>query len=204
MANQVIPDGYLKNAKGDLVNIKNIKPVDLLRDELVKRIIENSKPIASALKAFKENSFAEIQAFIEQSISEYGTSYKGKKGNVQLVSFDGRFKLEKAVQDRITFDERLLAAKELIDTCLTEWSQGANHNLTTVVKNAFQVDKAGNIRVASILSLRRYEIRDSRWQQAMQAIGDAIQVVESKSYIRLYERDDNGAYHQIPLDIASI
>lgn len=204
MNNQAIPEGYLKNAKGDLVRLENIKQVDLLRDELVKQIVAKSKPIASSLKSFKDNTFAEIDAFIEQSINEYGTTFKGKKGNIQLLSFDGKYKVEKAVQDRIAFDERLQAAKLLVDECLTEWSEGANDNLAIIVKDAFQVDKKGNIRVGSILSLRRYEIDDERWKRAMQAISDAVQVLDSKTYIRLYERDDKGVYRLIPLDIASL
>lgn len=199
-----IPEGFLQNAKGDLVKVENIKQVDLLRDELVKQIVAKAEPLAKNLKTFKDNTFSEINAFIEQSINEYGTTFKGKKGNIQLLTFDGKFKVEKAVQDRIAFDERLQAAKLLVDECLTEWSEGANTNLTIIVKDAFQVDKKGNTRVGSILSLRRYEISDERWKRAMQAISDAVQVLDSKTYIRLYERDDNGVYRLIPLDIASV
>lgn len=199
-----IPEGFLQNAKGDLVKVENIKQVDLLRDELVKQIVAKAEPLAKNLKTFKDNTFSEINAFIEQSINEYGTTFKGKKGNIQLLTVDGKFKVEKAVQDRIAFDERLQAAKLLVDECLTEWSEGANTNLTIIVKDAFQVDKKGNIRVGSILSLRRYEISDERWKRAMQAISDAVQVLDSKTYIRLYERDDNGVYRLIPLDIASV
>lgn len=56
-----------------------------------------------------------------------------------------------------------------------------------------------------MLSLRRLEIEDERWQRAMTAIGEAVQVVGSKSYIRVYERiGESDQYAPIPLDIASI
>jgi hypothetical protein len=38
----------------------------------------------------------------------------------------------------------------------------------------------------------------------MQAIGDAVQVVGSKSYVRFHRRDANGQYQAISLDIAGV
>ncbi|MBJ2645055.1 DUF3164 family protein, partial [Salmonella enterica subsp. enterica serovar Typhimurium] len=68
---------------------------------------------------------------------------------------------------------------------------------------AFDTDKEGNINTGRVLALRRLEIDDDRWQQAMQAIGEAVQVVGSRSYIRVYERvGDSDEYRPIALDIA--
>ncbi|MCY1558712.1 hypothetical protein D9M68_956700 [compost metagenome] len=56
-----------------------------------------------------------------------------------------------------------------------------------------------------MLALRRLQIGDERWQRAMQAIGEACQVVGSKSYIRVYERvGDTDQYKPISLDIAAV
>ncbi len=71
------------------------------------------------------------------------------------------------------------------------------------------MDKEGNLSTNRILGLRRVEINDERWLKAMDAISDSLQVINSKSYIRLYERNDNdsgnnGKYEPVPLDIASI
>ena len=50
-----------------------------------------------------------------------------------------------------------------------------------------------------------FEEIDERWQRAMQAIGDACQVVGSKSYIRVYQRvGDTDQYEPISLDIAGV
>ena len=40
--------------------------------------------------------------------------------------------------------------------------------------------------------LRRHKIEDDRWQRAMQAIGDSLQILDSKAYVRVYERDAHG------------
>ena len=97
-----------------------------------------------------------------------------------------------------------MAAKALIDECITDWSAGSRPEIQVLVNNAFQVDKAGNINTGRVLGLRRLNISDDRWLAAMKAIGEAVQVIGSKSYVRVYERiDDTDQYSPIPLDIAS-
>ena len=44
-----------------------------------------------------------------------------------------------------------------------------------------------------------------RWQRAMDAIGDACQVVGSKIYLRFYERvGESEHYRPVTLDIAGV
>ena len=73
-----------------------------------------------------------------------------------------------------------------------------------MVTDAFQVDKSGKINTARVLGLRCLEIHDPDWQKAMQAITESIQISGSKQYLRFYERDEQGKYHQIPLDVAAL
>ncbi|WP_146208560.1 DUF3164 family protein, partial [Haemophilus influenzae] len=68
---------------------------------------------------------------------------------------------------------------------------------------AFNVDKEGNLNTSRILGLRRVDIQDERWQNAMQAISESVQVVSSKAYVRLYERvGESDQYVPIALDVA--
>lgn len=201
-----VPDGFRMDAKGRLVPESQIKPVDQLRDELVLSIIDRACELRDMLRDFKGDVFSEIQGFVETSAQEYDVQLGGKKGNVTLVSFDGRYKIQRAIQERITFDERLMAAKGLIDECLTEWTADARPELAMIVQDAFRVDQAGNIRTGEVLGLRRrFNISDPRWLKAMDAISDAVQVTGSKSYIRIYERvGSTDQYQPISLDIAGV
>ena len=69
---------------------------------------------------------------------------------------------------------------------------------------AFQVDKEGRINTARILGLRRLEIKDERWQRAMRAIGESLRVRGSSSYVRLYERGEQGKMRAVTLDFAAL
>jgi hypothetical protein len=200
-----IPAGFRQNGQGHLIPESLIKPIDIERDRLVRHLVDRASELRAELADYKVVAFGDIKAFIEMSFEEYGAKVGGKKGNVTLLSFDGRYKIQLAVQESIALDERLQAARALIDECLRDWTTGARPEIVTLVNDAFRTDTKGDIRTARVLALRRLEITDERWQRAMQAIGEACQVVGSKSYIRIYERvGDTDQYQPISLDIAGV
>ncbi|MBN3068179.1 DUF3164 family protein [Pectobacterium brasiliense] len=199
------PEGYWVDAKGVLTPEHLIKPIDTARDALVAELIGRALAVNKALAEFKLSGFADIAAFVALSGDEYGVNLGGKKGNVTLYSYDGRYKIQRAMQDRIDFDERLQAAKALIDECLADWVEGARPEVHAIINRAFQSEKSGEVNTGAVLALRRLEIADERWNRAMDAIGEAVQVVGSRSYIRVYERiGDSDQYQPISLDIAGV
>lgn len=199
-----IPAGYREDAHGRLVPEANIKPIDLLRDSLVRELCETARKRNAELRELRLRMFAEIQAFAQLSAETYGAQIGGKKGNLTLTTFDGRLKIVRAISNQLVFDERLQAAKHLIDACLNEWSQDARPELRTIITDAFNVDQEGNINTARVLQLRRMDIKDERWLRAMEAISDSLRVSVSKSYIRIYERrGESDEYDQLNLDLSA-
>lgn len=200
-----IPDGYKMNAKGNLVAVGNIKPLDSVRDQTVMDMVKKARQMQQSLLAFKNDLMSQVEAFLDVSYLEYGVKRGGTKGNVSLVSFDGTRKVQLAVGERISFDERLQVAKDLINECLKDWTAHSNDNIKTLINQAFEVDKEGNISTARVLALRRLEMNDERWDRAMTAISDSVTVADSKNYLRFYERKDSSAkWIAIPLDIAAL
>ncbi|WP_340614828.1 DUF3164 family protein [Xenorhabdus thailandensis] len=203
--NQIAPEGYWIDAKGVLTPVEIIKEIDFERDHLVGEIVRHAISVNEALNELKLRAFGDIQAFIDLSAEKYGAVKGGKKGNVTLYSYDGRYKVQRAMQDRIAFDERLQAAKILIDECLADWTEGAKPEIQTLINQAFITDKEGDINTGRVLALRRLGIDDERWVQAMMAIGEALQIVGSKSYLRVYERvGSTDQFRPIALDIAGV
>lgn len=198
------PDQYMINEKGYLIPLDKVKPLDKLRDENVREMIRIGQALHAEMRLAKARIFQIFNDFIDLSAQEYGVELGGKKGNTTLYSFDGSLKVQIAVSDNIRFDERLQIAKQLIDECIHDWSEGSNHNIRALINQAFQVDKEGRISTSRVLGLRRLDIHDDKWLRAMQAIGDSIQITDSKEYIRLYQRDADGKYQQIALDFSNV
>lgn len=199
-----VPAGYMKDAHGRLVPVQMVKPADLMRDALVQELVGAAQLLSADLSSFKSHVFMMVSKFAAASAAQYGVTLGGKKGNITLFSFDGRFKVQVATADNIVFDERLQAAKALIDECIEEWSTGSRPEIKVLVQDAFQTDREGRLNTGRVLGLRRLDIQDERWKRAMQAIGESVQVVGTKAYARFYVRiGDTDRYEPITLDIAA-
>lgn len=196
---------YWRDATGTLTPEELVRDIDKERDELVTAWVEKAKALNRQMGEFKDGVFGDIGAFIELSAEKYGAKVGGNKGNVTLFSYDGKYKIQRAINESLQFDERIQAAKILIDECLNEWSEGSRPELKALIERAFNVDKEGNLNTSRILGLRRVDIKDDRWRRAMDAISDSVQVIGSKSYVRMYERvGDSDKYVPIPLDVAGV
>ncbi len=202
---QQIPEGYWRNAQGSLVPEKLIKPIDRERDQLVRKIVTQPHALQASMAAFKAAAMGDINTFVDRSLERYDTKMGGKKGNLSLPTFDGRYKVQIAVADRLQFDERIQAAKALVDECIHEWTEDSDDKIKALIDHAFQADKQGQLNTGRILGLTRLDIDDPKWKRAMEALRDSITVESTATYLRLYERIEGTDQHtQIGLDLAKL
>ena len=194
------PAGYRLNAQGHLVPETNIAEIDKIRDSLVTAMVEDAWRRSLEMAVFKRLCHTQIASFVELAAQDHGISMGGSKGNVCLVSFDGRYKIIRAVDETITFTEGLVVAREMIQRCIQRWSDGANSHLVTLVNKAFETDRQGNLSTARVLGLASVQIDDDEWREAIKAIHKSVQVSATKSYIRFYVRNEIGKYVQVSFD----
>ena len=200
-----VPDGYMKNALGHFVPRANVREQDLLRDEIANKVASRAIRLHQELSAFKKETLAELADLIKIAGERYEVTLGGKKGNVSICSYDGKYKVPRSVADRIQFTEEIEAAKALIHQCIARWSEGANDNIRAIVDRAFNKDTKGQLKTAAVLDLMRLEINDDEWKRAMEAIRDSIQTTGTAIYVRVYERiGDSDQYKAIPLDLAAV
>lgn len=200
-----IPAGYMQNALGHLVPIEQVRESDRLRDESVIKLAFWALKLEKELIALKMMMSQEIADLISISAEQYQVKLGGKEGNVQLHSFDGRYRVERVRAKNISFTEELQAAKQLIDDCITEWADGANGNLLALVNRAFKPNANGEMKTAAVLDLLRLDIEDDKWKRAMEALKDSIQTTGATTYIRVYERvEGSDKYRHINLNIAAV
>jgi hypothetical protein len=148
-----------------------VKEIDKLRDQTVRRIADEAMKMKEVLADFKQRIRDDIYAFVSLSAEQYGKTWGGKKGNISLAAYDGKYRLVVAMEDNITFDERLQVARELIGDCIKKWSDGSRDEIRILVQDALQVDKTGKVSTARVLGLRRLDIHDPDWQKAVKASG---------------------------------
>lgn len=200
-----VPAGMRVNADGYFVPETSIREQDLLRDQIVMALVPEALSLSRDMAAYKAKALADISDLIEIAADKYGAKLGGKKGNVSLVSFDGRYKIQRTYREVVAFTEEIEAAKALIDSCLIRWSEDANANIRAVVSQAFRKNRNGEISTGKVLDLMRLEIDDEEWNRAMNALKDALKSNGTAVYIRVYERiGTTDQYKPISLDIASL
>lgn len=197
-----IPAGFMKDAKGCLWPEENVAQIDKERDALVREIVGKAQAVAGTVEEFKTGAIGDIQAFAELSAEKYDVKLGGTKGNITLATFDGEFRVCRAVSEVLAVDERILAVKALFDECITRWAEGSNSNLRVLLNHAFRTDKEGNLNIKALLSLRQIQINDPQWNNALEALADTIKVVQTREYVRIYQRDETGKYNQLNLDVS--
>lgn len=196
---------FLTDSMGRLVPRGLVKDIDLLRDELVRDIADAATKASNMLAWLKGKMLSDLRAFEQLSAEKYDVRVGGSKGNITLQSYDGRIRVTRSVQGHIAFDERLQVAKQLIDQCIARWTVGANTNVRALIEHAFQTDRQGKVSTERVLGLRKLDIEDAEWQQAMRAIVDSITVTSSTTYVRVHVRvGDTDQWQQVPLDLASV
>lgn len=195
---------YLRDARGALVPVETIKPLDLLIDGQVRKIMKYATSLSEQVARFKGHSFEDIGALQALVAQEYGATIGGAKGNLTLTTFDGCLRVQVQMQDQFDFGPELQAAKSLVDECLREWSTDSRDEIRALVTRAFQVDKEGRINRSEIFMLLRVEIADERWLRAMEAVRDSIRILGSKAYLRFQmRRSPEAAWNSVTIDLAA-
>jgi hypothetical protein len=153
------------------------------RDRLVRRVARKAWRLHEQIGAIKAEVLELVNRYLERVAAEYDETWKG---NAELVSFDGRLKVDVKISEALEFDERLQVAKQKIDQCLRRWTGDARSEVQAIINQAFQVDSKGRINVRSILTLRQFKFEDAVWQEAMGLIAESLRIRTTRRYVNVY------------------
>lgn len=202
---ETIPAGYMKNALGHLVPEANVREQDKLRDQVVRELVTHAINANAQLVTLKKKALGDIDDLVKIAGERYGVTMGGKKGNISISTYDGKYKVQRAVADVLQFTEEMEAAKVLIMACIKRWSQDANPHISALVSRAFAPGRNGQLKTSAVLDLLRIDIDDAEWKKAMDALKDSIHASGTAVYVRIYERiGDSDQYKAIPLDLADV
>lgn len=202
---QVI-NGRMEDADGSLVLVSRIRETDLLYNDLVLTIATIWQQLSGKIQRFKQHTFEDVNTALALLLEKHNVERGGRDGNLQFFTFNRKFKLTIAIQKKIDFGPELQAAQAKIMAALDQMGDANTEgvaDLRTIATGSFTLVD-GRIRVASVLQLRAFKIKNALWNEGMQIIDNAIVVISSKKQIRLYERNEQGEYIAIPLDIAAL
>ena len=207
-----VPDGiveangnrYMADGKGGLRAIENVPAMKKLQDEMVRKVFGFAYALAAQIARFKGHVYEDLGSFDALMAQEYGLKIGGPKGNRTYSTFDGLMKVEVRIADRIAYGPEMQIAKALFDECLNERAAGADPLIRSIVTNAFDTDREGQINRTNVFVLLNTNDDDARWVRGQEAIRDAMHVIGSKSYLRFQFRDAFDApWQSLTIDLAS-
>jgi hypothetical protein len=143
---------------------------------------------------------------VDAIIAENNGKVRETKGNLVLYNFDGSIKLEVNINDRIEFDSVLL------DQCKAKLDQLLNENLSTnesfikdIVMSAFETGR-GKLDTKKVLALKKHSsrIKHPLYTEAMEFLDKSIRRPDSRTYYRVWVKDEEGKYENIDLNFSSI
>ena len=195
---------YMRDANGKLTPLELVKPADLLKDEVTRDLVARAREMSTAIAAFVASARRDAVGCIDLIFDQWGIKLGGEAGNVSIQSYDGCMKVELTVQKRVSYGPELQGAKIMVDECLVRWGADSGPEIRAIVADAFNVDQAGKVNRNALLRLKKLDITDPRWLEAMQAITDAETPDGTKEYIRFHIRDTpKGKWRLISIDAAS-
>lgn len=198
---------YMVNGKGESVHRDLIRGDVLLKDALVNALALDAAAFRDMMGEFRKASEQKIEAYFGTLMERYGLDAKkgSRRGNITLENFASTAKVQIAVADKLTFDEKIQLAKMKFDEYFEQVTQGSSEEIKLLITRAFDVDKEGNVDVKRILELRSYNIIHPLWCEAVALIEESKQVVSSKGYIRFYTRPSYDApWQHVCLDLACV
>lgn len=180
-----------------------------LREKVCDRLIKKAIALNEKLNAFKDEFIEDSDNVYDVVMKENDVNSSDRKGNFTFYNFDRSIKVEIDINERIEFDEAMIAvAKEHFDTFLGTASGGVDDMIREMILDAFSTSK-GKLDTKKVMNLTRYRSRVDankypNFHKAIDAIEKGIRKPNSKRYHRISVRNKEGEYEAVNLNFSSI
>lgn len=198
-------DRVLMSASGYAVPISRLRDEVVLANDVAGDLVRRAFSLSDFIATEKKAMLDEVDAYLALIFERYKAKLGGKRGGLEIATYDGTQKVCVSVADYQRVTAALPAAQSLINEILDDLTDGVDGDLRAMVGNAFKRDAGGRINVERVLELRRLKLSHPKWPHAVEAINDAVETAGSKSYIRFYQRPNSEAqWEQINLNFSSL
>lgn len=179
-----------------------------LKEKYAFALLSDAEAINQKAADFKTKITELVQAVIESARVENNVKLDGK-GNYTWYNFNRTIKIEVNVKEQISFDELTIesAKEKLMDLIRTNIS--GDDFIISIVEDAFQTSK-GKLDPKKILGLRRHTERiknaklKAEWSDIMKLIDKSISRPNSKTYFKVWKKDEEGKYKGVELNFSAL
>ena len=202
---QKLKDQLWKDETGQEVPVEYVSIGTRLKERNAAIIAREALQLNKKLNKFKELLNRLCNDVYRKAMEEYKAKPEGK-GNFTWFNFDRSIKIEVSISERIDFDDiAIKASKEKLDAFLSENIDSKMEFVKDLVIDAFSTTR-GKIDTKKVMGLMKYrtKIQHPLFQDALNILSDGIHKPDSKTYFRIWQREDSGQYKLIDLNFSSI
>ncbi|MDB9911063.1 DUF3164 family protein [Flavobacteriaceae bacterium] len=193
---------------GTQIPYSRITAAERLMERSSAKLIKEALAASDRLKKLKINIYETCTDVEAAFMKENGIEKRGKgKGNFTWHNFDRSIKVEVNVSEPIVFDDLTIqAAKEKFDLFFEKNVSATTEYIKKMILEAFETSRGGKLDTKEVMNLVRYEKKVNKplFSEAVALINQAIRRPKTKTYFKIYERQQDGSYKQVELNLASI
>jgi len=184
-----------------------VTKTERLHEVVCSKIVTKAQTANKKLVDFKQ----EIKELVEEAekafVAEYGIERAANyKGNFTMFNFDRSIKIERSVNELITYDEALsIAAKDIFMSFITNSITASKDWVKGLILDVFET-KGGKLDPKKVNLLMRHESRanDPEYSRGCALLKKAERRPDSKTYYRVWVKDEEGEYKAIELNFSNI
>lgn len=198
-------DQYWTDEAGNRIPRNRLTRREVDNESIMAKLLKGALDINARLTSFKGQIRTATGDMVAAFMEEKGLDSVGK-GNVTLYNFDRSVKIEVSISDRIEFDDLTMkACKEKFDQFLSDNVEQRQEFIKEMINDAFST-RRGQLDSKKVMGLLKYEtkVKDAHFQEAMSLLKESIRRPDSKTYYRVWIKDDSGEYQNIDLNFSSI
>jgi len=190
---------------GTQIPFNRLTKLELMQESELAKIVKDANYINGKLVSFKWHMKEACEKIIAEFMNSKGVDSIGK-GNVTLFNFDRSIKVGLDISDRIIFDDLTMkACKAKFDEFLNANIDEKQEFVKEMISDAFETSR-GKLDAKKVMSLLKYEtrIKDETFHEALKLLKESIRRPDSKSYYRVWVKDEAGEFKNIDLNFSSI
>lgn len=195
-----------KDENGVHIPANRITQAEKLRERKTAALLKKAQNLNERLTAFKEELKEACDEMENISLQELGVNAETFKGNLTFFNFDRSIKIERSISEPMRFDDlTIAAAKQKLDEFLEEAIESKFDFAKEMIMTAFET-RNGKLDPKKITPLTRYEVKVNHplFTEACRLIQQAIRRPDSKTYYRIWEKEDEGKHEAIELNFSNI
>lgn len=178
---------------------------EVLRDETVKGMVQKAEGFAGVLKAFKSQTWDELNTLYKM-LQEHSSRHADGKGSFTLETADKLCKVQYKRQDKTKFDERATQAEaHIIDFLTNDFANPSDpRNKAIRILLEPKNGKADKDNVLKLISMKD-DFHNENWRRGIELYEESIVFSHTVFYAQFFVRDNvDEPWENIVLDFAKL